>query len=113
MSLLTVGAKGGPLGAMDIEFPAGKKLELWVRDTGLFDGIAIFLNGAIIKRVGDQCTHKFSIARPKDREEVSVTFGGNDGGITAIVDTTDPDQNIPLARQDASAGLTHKYVLLP
>jgi hypothetical protein len=98
---------------MDIEFPGGRKLELWVRDTGLFDGIAIFLNGAIIKRVGDQSTHKFVICRPREREEVAVTFGGNDGGITAIVDVTEPDQMVALAKLDATNGLTHKFVLVP
>lgn len=98
---------------MDIEFPVGRKLELWVRDTGLFDGIAIFLNGAIIKRVGDQYTHKFSIARPREPEEVCVTFGGNDGGVSAIIDVTDPNQVFPLVKQDVSNGLTHKFVLVP
>jgi hypothetical protein len=98
---------------MDIEFPAGKKLELWVRDTGLFDGIAIFLNGAIIKRVGDQSTHKFVILRPREREEVAVTFGGNDGGISAIIDVTDPNQTVALGKQDPTHGLTHKFVLVP
>ena len=98
---------------MDIEFPEGKQLELWVRDTGLFDGIAIFLNGAIIKRVGDQCTHKFRIERPRERQEVAVTFGGNDGGVSAIVDVTNPDQTVALAKLDMTHGLTHRFVLVP
>jgi hypothetical protein len=94
---------------MDIEFPEGKALELWVRDIGLFDGIAVFLNGQRIKLIGDQSTHKFPIARPPSSSIITITFGGTDSGVTAIVDVTESDSQVALGRLTPTHGLTHEY----
>jgi hypothetical protein len=96
---------------MDIDYEDGQQLELWVRDTGLFDGIAIFLNGHRISRVGDQITHRFPIVRPPSKADITVSFGGNDAGISAIVDVTDVDNQRLLGKQTAADGPEHEYIV--
>jgi hypothetical protein len=97
---------------MDVDYAEGRQLELWVRDTGLFDGIAIFLNGQRIRRIGDQITHRFPIDRPPISADITVAFGGNDGGITAIVDVTDGDDNqLVLGRLSQADGAEHTYTV--
>lgn len=95
---------------MSIKYVQGKKLQLWVRDTGVFDGFAVYLNGQKIDEVGEQDTKKYDIVRPDAAEKVSVRFGGHDGGVTAVVDVTDPNAKQVLAKQH---GMAHEYVIEP
>lgn len=98
---------------MDIQYPSGKTLELWVRDKGEFDGIAIFLNGQIVGRVVDQKTHKFPLMRPPVSTSLRASFGGNDGGVSAIVDVTNANEQMVIGKQDAEDGIHHDYNLVP
>jgi hypothetical protein len=98
---------------MTISYPTGRVLELWVRDTGQFDGIAIFVDGAIVRKFVDQGTHRIPLDRPSAKVELAVAFGGNDGGISAIVDMTDPKLPETLGKFAANDGLTHRYEIAP
>jgi hypothetical protein len=98
---------------MEIRYRERRMLELWVRDVGAFDGIAIYLNGKLIERIGDQQTVKFAIERPPGPTEIIVHFGGNDGGISAVVDVTDIDQQRALGKQTQGDGLRHAYRVVP
>jgi hypothetical protein len=93
-----------------VEYEKDMKLQLWVRDTGLFEGFAVFVDGSIVTTVGDQKTHKFDIPRPESDEAVAVNFGGQDGGRSAIINVADPDQLMTLETQ---VGVNHGYVIKP
>jgi hypothetical protein len=93
-----------------IDYQDGMQLELWVRDTGLFDGFAVFVNGSIVTTVGDQKTHKFPIPKPTNSEAIAVNFGGQDGGTSAIIDVADPSQ---LATLETQTGVNHGYIVKP
>ncbi|MEY4547131.1 MAG: hypothetical protein RL685_3326 [Pseudomonadota bacterium] len=94
-----------------IPYPQHKTFELWVRDTGDLDSFAVFLNGQLAERVSDQRkTHKFKIDRPQGSCAVVVHFGGNDSGITAVVDVTN-DRERGLAKQTPQDGFRHSYLL--
>lgn len=92
---------------MPIKYADGKKLELWVKDKGAFDGFALFLNGSLVTEVGDQDTHKFPIARPAESAGIVIHFGGVDGGISAVVDVTDKPEKLADAE-----GLKHSYIIV-
>lgn len=95
-----------------ISFPAGRQLELWVRDTGELDTFAVFLNGNLAERVSDQTrTHRFPFDRPVTSSAIVVHFGGNDSGLTAIVDVTD-GQERGLAKLTAADGNRHSYIVV-
>lgn len=98
---------------MTISYPTGREIELWVRDTGQFDGIAIFVDGAIVQRFVDQGTHRIPLERPSAKVELAVAFGGNDGGISAIVDMTDPKLPMTLGKFGTNDGHTHRYEIVP
>lgn len=93
---------------MTIKFESGKKLELWVKDNGKFEGFAVFLNGTLVKQIGDQMTHKFPIEEPSSGAAIVIHFGGVDGGISAIIDVTDAANRQKLDGQD---GLKHSYLI--
>lgn len=85
-------------------------LELWVRDTGQFEGYAVFLNGTLVQQVGDQLTNKFPIGQPSALTPIVIHFGGADGGISAIVDVSNPPSQVKL---EAQSGLKHSYLIEP
>jgi hypothetical protein len=91
-----------------ISYTDGMVLELWVRDTGLFDGFAVYVNGSVIQKVGDQSTHKFSIPKPTADLALAVNFGGQDGGVSSVVNIADPKNVVSLEKQ---TGLNHGYII--
>ena len=93
---------------MPIKYAEGKQLELWVKDTGQFEGFALFLNGSLAMQIGDQTTRKIPITRPNPSAAIVIHFGGVDGGISAIVDVTDTSAPEKLADQE---GLKHSYLI--
>jgi len=93
-----------------INYTQNMKLELWVRDTGLFDGFAVFVDGSIVKVVGDQQTHKFPIPRPTGDESIAINFAGQDGGTSAIIDVADANAPNTLETQ---TGINHGYIVHP
>lgn len=93
---------------MAIDYKQGRKLELWVRDTGVFEGFALFLNGEQVDEVGDQSTQKYAIERPEANAAIVIHFGGADGGDSAVVDVTDPKSKKRLEKQ---SGLQHSYLI--
>lgn len=93
-----------------IDYLAGMKLELWVRDTGLFDGFAVYVNGSIVRVIGDQLTHKFLIPRPQADETIVVNFAGDDGGISAVIDVANPSGPNTVESQE---GKNHGYIIHP
>lgn len=92
----------------DVRFPASGKLELWVRDTGTLEGFTVYLDGKKVKDVFTDKIRKFPLTRPKDGafSVIALKFGGADGGTSAIVDVTKPDEPDVLAQQK---GLSHVY----
>ncbi|MDQ2643857.1 MAG: hypothetical protein M3020_08595 [Myxococcota bacterium] len=96
---------------MEVNYSDGKKLQLWVKDRGELDGISVFLNGHLVRCFADQVTHKFPLERPPESVKLLVAFGGNDGGVTAIVDVTDGNNELVVARQKPEDGMKHEYVL--
>jgi hypothetical protein len=97
---------------MVIPYPEGAKLELWVVDTGALDTIAIYLNGSLIDYIGDQTTKKSAIQRPPTGKSIAIAvhFGGNDGGYSAIVDTTG-GQSKNIQKLGPADGLRHSFIL--
>jgi len=93
-----------------IEYRPGMQLQLWARDTGIFEGFAVFVNGSIVKVIGDQLTHKFPIPMPQSDESIVINFGGSDGGISAIIDVANPGGPNTLEQQ---TGLNHGYIIRP
>lgn len=93
-----------------VEYTNDVQLELWVRDTGLFDGFAVFVNGSIVQTIGDQLTHKFPIPKPANNQSIAINFGGQDGGTSAIVDVSDANQLVALETQ---TGSNHGYIIKP
>ena len=91
-----------------INYPANKNYELWVRDSGEFDGFAVYVNNALVNVVGDQQTHKYPVEHPAAPLAITVTFGGSDGGVSAIVDVTDPNNQAVVEKQK---GLKHSYLV--
>jgi hypothetical protein len=94
--------------AMTIKYAEDQQLELWVKDTGQFEGFAIFLNGSLAMQIGDQTTRKIPITRPSPSAAIVIHFGGVDGGISAIVDVTDAAAPQKLADHE---GLKHSYLI--
>lgn len=93
-----------------VEYKPGMQLELWARDTGLFEGFAVFVNGSIVRVIGDQLTHKFPIPMPNKDESIVINFGGRDGGISAIIDLAHPGGPNTLEDQE---GVNHGYIIRP
>ena len=97
-----------------IKCGSGMKLQLWVKDSGAFDGFAVILNGIQFDDVGDQAVRRYDIPTPAGRTEIAVQFGGNDGGVSAVVDIADknglPNRKV-LANLGQDDGLRHDYVL--
>lgn len=93
---------------MFVEYAEGKRLQLWVRDVGAFDGFAVFLDGHLVCEIGDQTTRKFPIERPDGVSSIVVHFAGRDGGVSAIVDVTDETAKVRLEGQE---GLRHSYLV--
>ncbi len=91
-----------------IDYKVDMKLELWIKDAGMFDGFAVFVDGSLIRKVGDQITHKSTISRPSGVEAIAINFGGQDGGVSAVVDVTDPNNNLTLEKQ---TGINHAYMI--
>src|SRR6185369_5420076 len=104
----SVGAAAASFASMPIQYQDGKQLELWVKDTGQFEGFALFLNGSLAMQVGDQTTRKIPITQPNPSAAIVIHFGGVDGGISAIVDVTDPAAPHKLEHQN---GLKHSYLI--
>lgn len=96
---------------MDVNYADGRKLQLWIKDKGELDGISVFLNGHLVRSFADQVTHKFPLERAPLSVKLLVAFGGNDGGVTAIVDVTDSANELVLAKQKPEDGMKHEYVL--
>ena len=93
-----------------INYTQGMKLELWVRDTGLFEGFAVFVDGSIVKVIGDKKTHKFPIPRPNGDPSIAINFGGQDGGTSAVIDVANPGGPNTLETQ---TGINHGYIVHP
>lgn len=95
-----------------ITYPPGKQYQLWVRDSGEFDGFAIYVNQTLVRQVGDQLTHKYPIVPPvpggPSPLPIVIHFGGNDGGVSAIVDVTVPNDEQVIEKQ---LGLKHSYLV--
>lgn len=91
---------------MEINKTTAMKLELWVKDSGNFDGFAVYFDGDKIANVVDQGTHVYTLP-DKGTLSVVVQFGGNDGGISAVVDNKDPNNQTCLGKQD---GKRHAYI---
>jgi len=87
----------------DIQYTDG--LQLWVWDTGELEGFAVNLNGEILTQQVVE-TGRYKISKPADTWNITVSFGGADGGATKIVDTT---ANKTIAFQDA--GTLHSYTI--
>jgi hypothetical protein len=85
------------------EIPYKDGLELWVWDTGQLEGFAVYLNG---EKLDEQILvgKKYPIGRPDSVLNITVQFGGADGGATKIFDTTTKKS---VAFQDA--GISHRY----
>ena len=96
---------------MEVKYTDGKKLQLWIKDRGELDGVSVFLNGHLVRSFADPITHKFPLERPPQSVKLLVAFGGNDGGVTAIVDVTDSGNELILAKQKPEDGMKHEYVL--
>lgn len=93
---------------MAIEHKEGQKLELWVRDTGVFESFTVFLNGDQVDEIGDQSIQKFAIERPRASADIEIHFGGADGGASTVVDVTNPRSKKRLEKQE---GLRHRYLI--
>lgn len=94
---------------MTIPYDRTMKLQLWVRDSGEFSGFAVYLDGSVMYQVADQDTKKYDIPRPDSATVVAIKFGGNDGGVSTIVNVAN-DQQVAVERQ---TGLQHSYFLEP
>lgn len=89
-----------------IIYREGMELVLLVKDTFGFDGFQVFVDDtAAAPPQDDQLLHRYPIPRPGGEQTVSVVFGGNDGGASAVFDVAAQ----PPKRLDAKKGLTHKY----
>lgn len=95
---------------MTLSYTADMELQLWVRDTGSFDSIAIFVNGKLSMLIADSKTHKFPISRPPESVVVAVHFGGNDGGYSAIVDVKTGKED-SLSKLGPDDGFRHSFIL--
>lgn len=94
---------------MTIDYPADKQFQLWIRDTGKLDTVAVFVNGELSSFIANQSTNKFPIDRPATTVAVVVHFGGADSGHSAIVDVTSGETG--LAQLGPSDGTHHSYIL--
>jgi hypothetical protein len=93
---------------MDIVRLDGMKLELWVKDEGAFDGFAVYFDDDRISRIVDQQTHVYPIPPQEASLKIAVQFGGSDGGISAVVDVVDGNNQVLLGNQQ---GTRHEYVI--
>ena len=89
-------------------YPKDKKFELRVKDTGNLDQFDVFVNGPLRSHVSDDEIHLFPITHSDNPMAIAVHFEGTDGGKSAIVDITDPDNPGVVSSQ---TGLIHSYVL--
>lgn len=91
---------------MDITRRPGMKVELWVKDSGEFDGFAVYLDGNKIATIVDDKTRSFALPETNADLKVTVQFGGNDGGVSAIVHLMDDNNQSCLGKQ---RGMRHEY----
>ncbi len=93
---------------MPIDYPANQTFKLLVKDTGTLDQFDVFVNGTLRSHVSSGNLQSWPIERPTDVIAIAVHFEGTDGGISAIVNATDPTNPSVLERQ---VGLKHSYLL--
>jgi hypothetical protein len=93
---------------MAIDYPANKSFELRVKDKGELEQFDVFVNGTLRSHISDGEMHKFPLERPPSAMAIAVHFEGQDGGKSAIVDVTDPQNPVKIASQD---GLLHSYIV--
>jgi hypothetical protein len=90
---------------MGIKYREG--LELWVWDSGVLEGFAVYINGQLL----DEETiigMKYPIAKPESgAAAIVVKFGGADGGATKIVDTKANNQVV----EHQDSGTSHGYII--
>ena len=91
-----------------IDYPAGRKFELRVKDTATLDQFDVFVNGMLVSHISDDKVHQFEIEPPTPVMAIAVHFQGIDGGKTAIVDATDANN---LSIVSSQTGLIHSYLL--